>query len=76
MLLFGPPAPAGWVYRDFRPMPQIVWLRLLDLLGEENIQVVAASSRFLPPAPLCRAQLFINENAQAVWRDFLKRTAS
>ena len=68
----GPPAPKpGWVYRDFRPMPQALWLTLLDLLGSENVVQVAANSRQLPPAAFCRAPLWISPVAQAAWRSYL-----
>lgn len=74
-LLAGPAAPhVGWVYRDFRLMPQSMWLQLLDLIGDENIKVVAVNSRQIPPAPMCRAQLWISPAGQARWTQYLTGT--
>ena len=71
-LQMGPPAPkAGWVYRDFRAMPRDLWLSLLDLLGDDNIEVVAANQRQLPPADFCRAQIWISPAAQVAWTGYL-----
>ena len=71
-LLHGPPAPRrGWVYRDFRPMPQKLWLTLLGLLGDENMLVVAANPKHLPPAERCRAQMWISPAAQEAWKSYL-----
>jgi hypothetical protein len=76
-LLQGPPAPnAGWVYRDFRPMPQNFWLELLEFIGLDNIQVVACNPRQLPPAEMCRAQIWISPEAQTKWVAYLQEHAS
>lgn len=73
LLLAGPPSDkAGWVYRDFHPMPTALWFELLDLLGDENIEIAAANSRQLPPAPMCRAQMWISPVAQEKWAAYLK----
>jgi hypothetical protein len=73
LLQIGPPAPdAGWIYRDFYPMPQAHWITLIDMLGMENIRVVAANARQLPPAPMCRAQIWISPAAQEAWAAYLK----
>jgi hypothetical protein len=72
-LKMGPPAPmAGWIYRDFPLMPQAVWFELLDLLGDGNVKVVAAQSGQLPPAPMCRAQIWISPEAQARWDAYVQ----
>jgi hypothetical protein len=74
-LLAGPQAPyGGWVYRDFRAMPQALWLTLLDLLGD-GIEIVSANSRQLPPAPRCRAQVWLSPEAQAAWDAYLRQHA-
>ena len=71
-LLLGPPAPKRWwVYRDFFAMPREMWLDLLGLLGEGDIELVAANDLTLPPAPLCRAQMWISPAAQKRWSDYL-----
>lgn len=73
LLLLGPPAPdPGWVYRDFRKMPQAMWLELLTILGEGNYHIIAANTLQLPPAPFCRAQLWISPEAQYNWAHYLK----
>lgn len=74
-LRIGPTPPDGWVYRDFRAMPCDLWLALLDLVGDTNIQIVAANSRQLPRAPMCRAQIFVNSAGQAAWSEYLRKTA-
>ncbi len=70
-LTLGPTAPSGWVYRDFHPMPRGQWLTLLDLLGDANVQVISANSRQLPPAAMCRAQIWISPEGQLAWARYL-----
>lgn len=75
-LLAGPQPPkVGWVYRDFSLMPQVMWIELLDLLGGDQIEIVAANSRQLPPAVMCRAQIWIGPAAQAAWCEYLRTNA-
>jgi hypothetical protein len=52
-------------------MPQAIWHELLDLTGMDDIQVVSANSRQLPPAEFCRAQIWISPRAQDAWTQFL-----
>ena len=74
-LLMGPPThDPSWVYRDFDPMPQSLWLQLLDVIGDENIRLVGANSKQLPPAAMCRAQIEISPNGQAAWKAFLNQS--
>ena len=72
-LLMGPTPPyPGYVYRDFRAMPRDMWLNLIDIIGDENIKVCAADQRQLPPAEMCRAQIFISPKGQENWSNYLK----
>ncbi len=71
-LRMGPPAPLeGWVYRDFTPMPQAMWLELMALLGEDQVRIVACNVRQQPPAAMCRAQIWIGPQARVRWRAYL-----
>lgn len=73
-LLMGPEAPTpGWVYRDFRAMPQAMWLELLELLGENNIRFVSFNSEQQPPAPMCRASMWISPAAQISWERYIRQ---
>jgi len=72
-LLMGPDAPdKGWIYRDFRAMPQAMWLELLDILGEGNFTIVSTLAQHQPPSPMCRAALWISPDAQFNWARYLK----
>lgn len=72
-LNLGPPAPdPGWIYRDFYPMPQHQWTDLLAIIGPGNAKLVAANTKQLPPAEMCRAQLWISPAGQARWSAYLK----
>ena len=72
-LLCGPQSSKlGWIYRDFKPMPKEMWLKLLDIIGDSNIEVVSANIRQLPPAEWCRAQIWISPCGQNNWHKYLK----
>lgn len=73
-LKIGPDCPGkpDWVYKDFRLMPQDMWLELINMLGDENIQICAANSRNLPPAKMCRAQIWISPQGQEIWDNYIK----
>lgn len=53
-------------------MPREQWIALLDMLGDENIEVVSANPRQLPPNEMCRAQIWISPQAQQTWDSYLK----
>ena len=50
-----------WVYRDIGWMKQEYWDRLIEALGEDNIKIIAASTRDdWGDSVFCRGQLLIS----------------
>ena len=73
-LLCGPAhSDPSWVYRDFYPMPTQLWLELVWIVGEAHIQICSSNDEHIPPAPLCRAQIWISAFGKARWDEYLAR---
>lgn len=74
-LKMGPRAPQpGWVYRDFHPMPNAMWDQLMQILGEREgqVSIVGCNVKHNGSGGLCRAQIFISEQAQMSWNNYMK----
>ena len=52
-------------------MPREAWLTLLDVLGDGNVELVGSNRHHLPPAKMCRAQMWVSPAGQAAWTNYL-----